>query len=691
MKQAKVLGLTLLMAILILSLSVVPAYSKALQQMMIEPVTAVKNSTEFYNAFGNAIKNNKASLAVSISSYDPKTYNLEAALSQALEGIRQSSTLLAEYKSVSKLTGKSARLDTTFKYESADTAAYTEDALYDAALKAAKEAKPRLSIKTTKQLKDTLDVNRLYQKGMAEGGELFYLKDLAYTWSVPGQGSYCILTIDFLYAYDRVQLTAVKAELDKKVAEITGKVISSEMTENDKELALHDYLVRSTAYDISGTEESYTPYGVLIKGKGNSYGYAMAMQLLLSRAGIESRIVAGDGGAWNIVRIEGDYYHLDASNDSMLDGEGKVIVTHDYFNLPDEEMAKTHTWNRSEQPACTSMKANYYIKNNTMANNEQEMYEVLKNAIENVRLSAGVKVVKLEDAEKVSELVRKIVSDHPDLGYLASWRWQINDSLKTVSIMFTYQYPAEQLLAMKRETEARVNDIVGQLIKPEMTDYLKELLLHDYIINHARYDTEGIKSNKVPFEQHDAYGVLIDGLGVCDSYAEAFKMLLNKAGIECMVVEGDEINTPGADNDLGHAWNIVKIDGEYYHVDPTWDDPVSEDGTQTLTRSYFNLTDEEMAKTHTWEKSKYPACTATKFNYYVKNGRFAENKSDVARIIRNALANKDYQLEIKIKNYKESAYDLRSILQSALNSSRARNAGWGIDPITGVVEIQFGY
>lgn len=690
MKKMKSLGLIVALILTAFCISVIPIYGAAKTQQKIEPVTSVKSYTEFYNVLNNAVKGGKASLAVNISNYNSKTYNLETALNQVLDGLKQANSVLTEFKAVSKLSGKSNRMNITFKYESADGTAYTDDALYNEVIKAARESKQKLRIKTTKQMKSSLDADRLYRKAAIENVEIFYLSDVAYTWSVPALGNYCILTIDLKYAYDSTRLTAVKAELDKKTAEIIGKVIAYEMTENDKELALHDYVVRNTTYDFSGKDETYTPYSVLIKGKGNSYGYAKAMQLLLNKAGIECRTVAGEDGAWNIVKIDGDYYHLDASGNFILDEKGKVIVTHDYFNLSDQEMAKAHKWNRQEHPACISMKANYFIKNNTMANNETEMYAVLKNAIENVRPSTGVKVKNLGDADKISDIVKRIVNDHPDLDYISAWRWQVNEDMSIVNIIFTYDYPVEQLVAMKNETEAKAGEIVKQLIKPEMTDYEKELILHDYIVNNARYDSEKIKTDTVPFEEHDAYGVLIKRLGVCDSYAEAFKMLLNKAGVECIIVEGDEINAPGEDDGIGHAWNIVKIDGEYYHVDPTWDDPVSEDGSQTLLHSYFNLTDEEMAKTHTWERSKYPACTDTKNNFYIKSNRLAGSNSDIIRIVKATLDKREYLVEFKIKNYSESSYNLRSIFQSVLNH-KAQSASWSVDKGSGVVELTIGY
>ena len=92
---------------------------------------------------------------------------------------------------------------------------------------------------------------------------------------------------------------------------------------------------------------------------------------------------------------------------------------------------------------------------------------------------------------------------------------------------------------------------------------------------------------------------------MCQGYAESMKLLLNKIGIECIYVSSQEMN---------HGWNIVNIDGEYYHIDATWNDTSSNKDNVTK-YEYFALSDEEMSKTHTWDKSKYPSCNSDKYKY----------------------------------------------------------------------------
>lgn len=157
----------------------------------------------------------------------------------------------------------------------------------------------------------------------------------------------------------------------------------------------------------------------------------------------------------------------------------------------------------------------------------------------------------------------------------------------------------------------KAREIVDKVIKPEMTDIDKELALYDYLITHCKYDKENFDKKTVPQKSHDAYGVLTEGVGVCDGYAETMQILLSMVGIESMVVLGDTIGPQGG----GHAWNIVKIDGEYYQFDITFDDPASNDNKDILFHSYFNISDRQMAIDHKWDRSNYPQCSIDSLNF----------------------------------------------------------------------------
>lgn len=92
-------------------------------------------------------------------------------------------------------------------------------------------------------------------------------------------------------------------------------------------------------------------------------------------------------------------------------------------------------------------------------------------------------------------------------------------------------------------------------------------MIHDYLVDNISYDTTLSKQNI-----YDAYGALVRGEAVCEGYARAFKYLMNEIGVPCVLVMGNGTNSQGQTEN--HAWNYIQINGKWYAVDTTWDDPV---------------------------------------------------------------------------------------------------------------------
>lgn len=146
-----------------------------------------------------------------------------------------------------------------------------------------------------------------------------------------------------------------------------------------------------------------------------------------------------------------------------------------------------------------------------------------------------------------------------------------------------FQTKVTETYTAKDETDpttvaGKINSIIKERITDDMSDYTRALVLHDWLIYNANYD--------YTYTRFDAAGVLLHGTGVCDSYTCAYQMLCTAAGLKCLRVVTD---------DFTHAWNLVKVGGEWFHVDCTWDDPGT--GGHENHR-YFLLTDEEMARDH---------------------------------------------------------------------------------------------
>lgn len=165
---------------------------------------------------------------------------------------------------------------------------------------------------------------------------------------------------------------------------------------------------------------------------------------------------------------------------------------------------------------------------------------------------------------------------------------------------------------MKRKSKEKTDYIIKTLIKDYMSDYEKELAVHDYLVKNSSYDRR-LFSGNMPQESYTDYGILVKGVGVCEGYAKAMYRILNSIGIETLFVTGQGIGHDGSVEP--HAWNIVKIDGEYYQVDVTWDNPLTSSGRKEILHDYFNITDAKMRKDHRWDASLYPKCNKERYKF----------------------------------------------------------------------------
>ncbi len=173
--------------------------------------------------------------------------------------------------------------------------------------------------------------------------------------------------------------------------------IPSGLNEYDRELLIHDLIVRDVEYDHAAADnmalapEAATVYGALVEGRAVCTGYTYTAKLLLNRVGISSRIVQGviksepdSGHIWNMVCIDDAWYHLDVTNNDPASYSEKNIRYYNYFNLTDKAISVTHVispdysqlteetvergddannWYNFPLPECRSEKANFYRRN----------------------------------------------------------------------------------------------------------------------------------------------------------------------------------------------------------------------------------------------------------------------------------------------------------------------------------------
>lgn len=195
-----------------------------------------------------------------------------------------------------------------------------------------------------------------------------------------------------------------------------------------------------------------------------------------------------------------------------------------------------------------------------------------------------------------------IANDEETLSIINNFVHPYN-SFKTIS--FTYNdagefslivehiYNKEEITAINYIVENKINEIITN----NMTTEEKIRKVHDFVIDSTKYDT--LKSDNIydeTYKSNTAYGVLIQGYGICSGYSDTISIFLNELGIENYKISNDT-----------HIWNLVHINGIWTHLDSTWDDPISDRNTNRDT--YFLISSDELYNlkdnTHEFNKNIY--------------------------------------------------------------------------------------
>ena len=185
-------------------------------------------------------------------------------------------------------------------------------------------------------------------------------------------------------------------------------------------------------------------------------------------------------------------------------------------------------------------------------------------------------------------------------------------------------------------------------IEEEKTEYDREQRIHDLLVEDTKYGfrkgDEGDGS-----AAYSSYGALVENTAVCNGYAQAMKLLCDLSGLECRMVVGK------ADGE-NHAWNLVKLDDSWYHVDVTWDDPKPDDPDRVFYH-YFNVDDDMIAIDHTWDADAYPKADSEAYNYYVLNDLTCSNYEEFQDLCEVILSEEGADsFQIQVKDYDEDTY-----------------------------------
>lgn len=240
--------------------------------------------------------------------------------------------------------------------------------------------------------------------------------------------------------------------------------------------------------------------------------------------------------------------------------------------------------------------------------------------------------VKIEDksfTDRDMDLsIKAFTMDHPEVFWLTNRYTYGTAGNQSVIQLYSYVSGAE---CSKRISSLNnsINDIISG-IPSDLNEYHLEKYIHNTLLAGCTY-AKGVELAEDGWEEFTVYGALVNGSAVCEGYAHAMCLLLNKVGIDCYYVNGYGENAP-------HMWNVVNIGGDWYHLDATWDD------NENAYFNYFNLSDDKVKEDHIIEASVdklknedtlpeiynlfLPECSSESQNYFVIESTYIEDFSD---------------------------------------------------------------
>ena len=169
------------------------------------------------------------------------------------------------------------------------------------------------------------------------------------------------------------------------------------------------------------------------------------------------------------------------------------------------------------------------------------------------------------------------------------------DDSGEINIKVEHLYSEEKIKYINEE----IDKIIAKTTNNEMSIESKIRAIHDYIITNTKYDVERNNTGSSQYESNTAYGLLKEHMALCSGYSDTMAIILSRLGLQNYKVASKE-----------HVWNAVKINDKWYHLDLTWDDPVSNQ-EDILDHKYFLISTKDLEKLdngiedHVFDKTIY--------------------------------------------------------------------------------------
>ena len=242
---------------------------------------------------------------------------------------------------------------------------------------------------------------------------------------------------------------------------------------------------------------------------------------------------------------------------------------------------------------------NYYYEQ--LTKEQQKAYYAIKEGLLNLQDSFAVPMLSQKELSDIYFLIRM---DQPAIFCSVTFSYKYYANSTAVEMIPQYLFSKDKIREHRQAMEARVKKLARQAA--DLDEKGKELFIHDFIVENVKYD-----KLKKPYS-HEIIGALGNGVAVCEGIAKAVKILCDELNIWCIIALSE--NNPDKGIKYRHAWNVIRIGGQYYHLDATFDNTLSKD--DTIRYDYVNLSDKQIFRDHEPVIWKIPTCSDGDHFYY---------------------------------------------------------------------------
>lgn len=357
---------------------------------------------------------------------------------------------------------------------------------------------------------------------------------------------------------------------------------------------------------------------------------------------ISINVIGGEGEANppDLPEPDGENVYVTDADGNYVTGVGGNYITEPAVtttvtineNLSEEDRMSMLGTGTGAPPKLTEIATTERYAYTTLTADEKKLYDDIVSGIENLRYK-----ICDEDAYTVDEWAKiygLVYNQEPRLFYMSA-------KIK-VGKLFYQTKDSEAINRMQKDIDAVVDKLVNEAAGKSST-FDKLLVFHDYLVLNSTFELNDEVNGNYNTTIYNAFGSgAAQGNIQCQGYAKAMQYLCDRAGIRCMVVTGE------TESGQSHAWNVVDVDGAWYNLDCTWDDPIlSTANYKNLRHAFFLIPDSwihNITHMHVSQKKMSsgsyityftpPACKDTAQNYFVKKGLVYNDKASAEAAIK---------------------------------------------------------